>query len=263
MSTTTKLLPLLAVLASIGCSDVSPTSPARPITSTAQVDADRSTPSGERLVAIGTSISMGWASNGVYAGSQAGAWLALIGFGSEPAISLPLIQAPGCTSPIAAPIGAGLRLSGESLAGSTICAANAAGVTLPTQNVSLAGALAIDVLLTTPQAVASSFPWFGRVLPPGATPLAAALSQRPTIVSVELGGNEVLNSTSGLFAPGVTVVPFPYFAGPYEAVLNAIGNTGAKAVVIAFRAKPAICPPHVEAMRSGPIAPSSRHSTST
>jgi hypothetical protein len=263
MSTTTKLLPLLAVLASIGCSDVSPTSPARPITSTAQVDADRSTPSGERLVAIGTSISMGWASNGVYAGSQAGAWPALIGFGSEPAISLPLIQAPGFTSPIAAPIGAGLRLSGESLAGSTICAANAASVTLPTQNVSLAGALAIDVLLTTPQAVASSFPWFGRVLPPGATPLAAALSQRPTIVSVELGGNEVLNSTSGLFAPGVTVVPFPYFAGPYEAVLNAIGNTGAKAVVIAFRAKPAICPPYVEAMRSGPIAPSSRHSTST
>jgi hypothetical protein len=168
----------------------------------------------------------------VYAGSQVSAWPALLGFGSEHAISLPLIQAPGCTSPIAAPIGAGLRLSGESIAVQTVCAANATSVALPTQNVALAGALAIDVLLTTPQAVASSFPWFGRVLPPGATPLTAALAQQPTIVSVELGGNEVLQSTSGLFAPGVTVVPFPYFAGPYDALLNAIGGTGAKAVLI-------------------------------
>jgi len=232
MSTTTKLLPLLAVLVGIGCSDASPTSPTRSIAPSTQAEADRSTQSGERLVAIGTSITMGWASNGVYAGSQVGAWPALIGFGSEHAISLPLIQSPGCTSPIAAPIGAGLRLSGESIAGSTTCAANAAGVTLPTQNVALAGALVIDVLLTTPQAVASSFPWFGRVLPADATPLTAALAQQPTIVSVELGGNEVLNATSGLFAPGVTVVPFPYFAGPYDALLNAIGSTGAKAVLI-------------------------------
>ena len=229
MSTTMKLLPVLAVLVGSGCSDVASTSPLRSPAATAE--ADRSSQSSERLVSIGTSISMGWASNGIYAGSQTGAWPALIGFGSEHAISLPLIQAPGCTSPIAAPIGAGLRLSGESIAGSTVCAPNASGVTLPTQNVALAGALTFDVLQTTPEAV-PGFPWFARILPPSTTPLGAALAQHPTIVSIELGGNEVLNATSGLFAPGVTVLPFPYFAAPYNVLLDAVGSTQAKVVLL-------------------------------
>src|SRR5690242_687841 len=236
MSTTTKLLPLLALMASAGCSDATFTAPRSSLAATGQAGVDRSAQSSERLVSIGTSITMGWASNGIYAGSQVGAWPALIGFGSEHAISLPLIQAPGCTSPIVAPIANGLRLSGESIEGSAVCAPNVNGVTLPTQNVALAGALTFDVLQTTPEAVAGSFPWFGRVLPPSTTPLGAALAQQPTIVSIELGGNEVLNATSGLFAPGVTVVPFPYFAAPYNILLDAVGGTQAKVVLLGLPA---------------------------
>jgi hypothetical protein len=51
-------------------------------------------------------------------------------------------------------------------------------------------------------------------------------------VSVELGANEVLNATSGLFALGVTVVPFPYFAAPYDALLDALSSDGRKAVLV-------------------------------
>jgi len=199
------------------------------------VSVDRSSKTDERYVAIGTSISMGWESNGVYDASQRLSWPALLGFATDHGISLPLIQSPGCTSPIVAPLGGGLRLSGESISGSTVCASNDAGVTLPTQNVALAAALAADAVQTTPEA-ATSYPWFSRVLPPGTTELTAALSQHPTIVSVELGGNEVLNATSGLVAPGVTVVPLPYFTTPYDALLDALEPTGAKAVLVGLPA---------------------------
>ena len=221
----------VAILAAACNDDSRTTAPAVENTSAPEA-ADRSFSfSQTKYVAIGTSISMGWASNGVYSGSQLVSWPALLSFGSLHPISLPLIQSPGCQSPIVAPLGGGVRLSGESIAGSTTCAPNVAGVTLPTQNVGLASAIAIDVVSSTPEAVAVKYPWFARVLPPGTTALAAALSQHPTIVSVELGGNEVLNATSGLIAPGVTVVPFPFFVQPYDIALNAIGATHAQVVL--------------------------------
>src|SRR5262249_31752464 len=162
---------------------------------------------------------------------QLTSWPALVGFGTGRPISLPLIQSPGCISPIVAPLGAGLRLSGESISVSTVCADNVQGVTLPTQNVGLAGALAVDVVQSTPLSKGASAPWWFRVLPPTATPLAAALAQQPTVVSVELGGNEVLNGTSGLLAPFVTYLPLPAFTAPYDALLDALGSTNAKVVV--------------------------------
>ena len=184
----------------------------------------------EKYVALGTSISMGWQSNGVYYAGQLVSFPSLLGFGSLRPITLPLIQSPGCISPLIAPLGNGKRLSGESAAGSTTCASNVAGVTLPTQNVGLASALVIDAL-TTPSPGPADQPWITRVLPPGTTQLTAALAQQPTIVSVEFGGNEVLGALSGLYAPGVTVVPFPFFAGPYGALLDALGAAHTKAVL--------------------------------
>lgn len=220
-----RLLALCVIAFASACSDVPITQPSPGPTAVAfnRIDAL------ERYVAIGTSISMGWASNGVYAASQEVSWPSLLAFGTAHAIRLPLIESPGCTSPLVAPLGAGLRLSGESAAGSTVCAPNEAGVTLPTQNVGIAGALAVDAVTKTPGATTP--PWYARVLPTGHTQLTAALSQQPTIVSVELGGNEVLGVTTGLFAPGVTIVPFPFFAQPLNALLNAVGSTQAKAVV--------------------------------
>ncbi|MBV9492997.1 MAG: hypothetical protein JOZ54_02040 [Acidobacteria bacterium] len=222
---------IVAAAALVACSDsATPSAPSQPAATAS--DLTRAAARTEKLVAIGTSVSMGWASNGVYAGSQLTSWPELLAFGSLNSISLPLIQSPGCTSPLVAPLGAGKRLSGESFAGSTTCAPNAAGVTLPTQNVALAAAIAADAVTTTPEAVATKYPWYSRVLPPGTTQLTAALSQNPTLVSVELGGNEVLNGTSGLVLPGVTVVPVPFFIAPYDALLNALGVAGTKAVLV-------------------------------
>lgn len=232
MSNRMQWLPLLAAVVGVGCSDAATNPAPRSIDPATTSTADRIGRTPEKYVAIGTSVSMGWSSNGVYFGSQLTSWPALIGFGTLQPLSLPLIQSPGCISPIVAPLGAGLRLSGESIAGSTTCANNVQGVSLPTQNVALAGALAVDAVQGTPESKAASAPWYLRVLPPGTTQLTATLMQHPTIVSVELGANEVLQATSGLIAPFVTVLPFPAFAQPYDALLDGLGSAHPKVVLV-------------------------------
>ena len=215
------LVPACALLAA-ACSDVpEPTAPGasglRSITGAAHASA-------ERYAAIGTSISMGWASNGVYDGTQRTSWVAMLGERVGEPFTLPLIDGPGCTSPLVAPLGEFRRLSGESAAGSTVCAPNAAGVSLPAGNVGIAGATAGHALLARPELVGAAAPWYARVLPTGTTQVSAALAGNPTLVTVELGGNEVLNGSSGLVLDGVTIVPLPNFIAPYTAILNALAG---------------------------------------
>jgi hypothetical protein len=230
MSNKMQVLPLLAVLVGVGCSDATTTPELRSLTPAEAQGSIFGRPP-EKLVAIGTSVSMGWASNGVYYGSQLTSWPALIGFGTLNPISLPLIQAPGCISPILAPLSMNKRLSGESLAGSFVCADNVQGVTLPTQNLGLAQALAFNALFTTPDAAnfpTPDQPWYYRVLPHDVTQVDAAIAQHPTVVSVELGANEVLNGTSGLIKadqPDQTVVAFPGFMLPYDGLIAKLAAT--------------------------------------
>ena len=234
MKQRTQLLSLCAAVVATACSDaLRPTAPStrspQPTASTSNAPWTR-----EKFVAIGTSISMGWFSNGVYAGSQVLAWPALIRFGGSDRISLPLIESPGCLSPLLAPLGNGVRLSGEPFEPHQICASNQAGVQLPTQNVAAAGAIALFALTMTPEAAMAfdpPLPWYSRVLAPGMTEVTAALSQNPTLVSVELGGQDVLLATSGLIALGVNVVAVPQFEAAFDAVLNAVGSAGPKALV--------------------------------
>ena len=231
MSHSMKLLPLLALLVGVGCSDATSTSAPRAVEPTAANAADRFLRTPEKYVAIGTSISMGWASNGVYDGSQRTSFPALLAFGSAQPFSQPLIQSPGCISPIVPPLGAAKRLNGDPITGGLVCAPNDPGVTLPSQNLGLATALTVDIVQGTVQTKAAGAPWWMRVLPPGMTPLAAALSQNPTVVSVELGGNEVLGATGGLFLPNTTTVPLPGFTQPYDILLDALGSAHPKVIL--------------------------------
>ena len=226
------LYPALIALAAAACTETAPTA-----LSVAPVEALRSQSSTERYVAIGTSISMGWASNGVYEETQRTSWPASLADRTGMPFRVPLIEAPGCTSPLVAPLGSFRRLSGESAAPSTVCAPNLAEVTLPTQNVGIAGAIAAHALLSRPEVVGGSIPWYNRVLATGQTQLTAALSQAPSLISVELGGNEVLNGSSGLLVDGVTLVPFASFAAPYTAIMNAVQASGAKVLVVGLPAE--------------------------
>ncbi len=231
MTRGTQFLALCAAALATACSDATqPVGPAEQ--SPSGVASATRAPGGENYVAIGTSVSMGWASNGIYSGSQAFAWPALLRFGGGGAISLPLIQDPGCISPFLPPLGANTRRSGEPWSGSFTCAPNAPGVHLPTQDLGLALATTFDVLTTPPEAVAFTAPWFLRVLPLHTTVLQAALIQQPTLVSVELGANEVLGASSGLAVVGVTIFPEPLFEQLFGTVLGAVGANVPNVMVV-------------------------------
>jgi lysophospholipase L1-like esterase len=236
------LVSLLAALTLTACAD----SPTAPIPGDPSFKKDKH-PGNEgsgsegrgvfhRYVAIGTSISMGVQGDGVYRATQETSWPAQLARLAHRELSLPLITFPGCASPLSAPLAAGVRLSGEP-AGlpflSRQCAPNEPGVTLPAGNVAIDGARTIHALVATPEAPdpghATQYP---RVLPPGMSQVTAMEAQNPKVVSVELGGNDVLGATSGVYLPGVTVVPVAVWAGQYRQVVERVDAAAKHAVLV-------------------------------
>lgn len=200
-----------------------------------------------RYVAIGTSLSMGVQSDGVLYTTQREDWTALLAHQARAAsYTQPLIQGPGCFSPFIAPLQFGKRLSGASVPGTiasdTACALFP-NVTLPTQDVAVDGANAYDALRITPESTKVESlkrrRQYPLVLPAGKTQVTAMMMQRPTLVSVELGANEVLGAaTSGLMFPAAayrtpfSYVPFAVFQPVYSAVLDSVAQMGAKALLV-------------------------------
>jgi hypothetical protein len=233
-----RLLPAAALLAA--CAD-SPTAPARVVPDAPSLQASEGRGVFERYVAIGTSLSMGWASDGVFIGTQTASWPAQLARLAHREITQPYIESPGCPAPIAPPIGLGVRLSGEPVfadKATLSCAPLVHGVTLPTQNVAITGARVIDALLATPENVGDAFRRrvYSRVLPPGATQVTAMIAQNPKLVSVELGANELFASQSGVALVGpAPLFPIPdpaTFAMQYRQVLDHVDATHSKYVLL-------------------------------
>ena len=220
------------------CAD-SPTAPHATAPSLQQGRRDIA-PDGEgdfhRYVAIGTSVSQGWRSDGVVGSSQLTSWPAQLARLANRELSLPLIAAPGCGAPLMAPLGSGRRVGGELAATpllNRICAPNEPGVTLPAGNVAISGARTIHALTATPEAPDPNYaPLYARVLPAGMSQVAAMEAQNPKIVSVELGANEILGVRDGAYVPGKTIVPVSFWASDYARVLDRVEAETKKAVLV-------------------------------
>lgn len=206
----------------------------------------------QRYVSIGTSISMGVQSAGVYYAGQINSWPSLVADAAFADFENPLIAAPGCTPPLIAPLQFFRRLDASSAATvpTTPCAPNLESVTLPGNNVAIDGATTYQALNVAPAEAPRAV--YARVLPAGQTQVSAMANQDPTFVSVELGANEVLraavggvllpagyNTTTGAIGdvtglPGVqgTFVPFDIWAPVYDEVIDAVVATGARAVLV-------------------------------
>ena len=206
----------------------------------------------QRYVSIGTSISMGVQSTGVYYAGQINSWPSLVADAAFADFDNPLIEAPGCSPPLIAPLQFFRRLDASSAAGAptTPCAPNLESVTLPENNVAIDGATTYQALNVAPADAPRAV--YARVLPAGETQVSAMAGQDPTFVSVELGANEVLraavggvllpagyNTTTGAIGevagfPGVqgTFVPFDVWAPVYDEVIDAVVETGARAVLV-------------------------------
>jgi len=182
-----------------------------------------------KYVAMGTSVSMGMASDGVIAASQQNSWPRLLANDVAATFTLPLIESPGCSPPFVAPLAQLKRLDNSSiLTSSSVCAANSTGVTLPTQNVAIAAQTAAAAVAVTPAAGTIS----ARVLATGQTQATAMRAQNPTFVSVEFGGGEVLPAMSGLVSTGVTIATLAAFTAGYQLVIDNVKATNAKALLV-------------------------------
>ena len=184
-------------------------------------------------VAIGTSISMGWASGGAYAAGQEQSWPNQLANDAGVDFTQPLIQSPGCHPAYAAPLISFQRIDGNPITDDNVCSPNVGGVSLPTHNLAVENATAGEALNATPATASNGRgPVTSRVLPAGATQLTAMQSLHPSFVSVEFGGNEILPAQVGIIAPNLTVVPFATFSANYTAIINAVKSTGAKALLV-------------------------------
>jgi len=64
--------------------------------------------------------------------------------------------------------------------------------------------------------------------------VSAMRSLKPTFVSVDFGGNEVLPAQVGVLAPNVTFTPFDVWQAAYARILDTVKVTGAKAILMAL-----------------------------
>ena len=229
---------------------------------------DRTTgPAGQdafaRYVSLGTSVSMGVQSDGVYYASQQHAWPALLAhqaFATK--FTEPLLQGPGCYSPLIAPLQFQRRLSGAQYpainAQDQICAL-LGSTTLPTNNVAIDGATTYAALRVTPETTAVAPAnvesdqrkrLYKAVLLPKNSQVTEMMSQNPTLVSVELGANEVLRTvTGGILVPAAayrqpdntfTFYPITLWQPQYDAIVDSVAKTGAKAFLVSVPLIPSL-----------------------
>ena len=209
-----------------------------------------------KYVSLGTSVSMGYMNEGVYFATQQTAWPALLAHQAfAPSFTEPLLQGPGCYSPIIPPISLGpKRLSGASypgiVAADQVCAL-IANTILPTNNVAIDGATTYHALRITPESTVTTPTTidsdqrkrlYKAVLTGGRSQVTSMMVQNPTLVSVELGSNEALRSvTSGILIaatayrqPDNTYTYFPtsLWQPQYDAIVDSIAKTGAKALLV-------------------------------
>lgn len=232
----TLAVPMLACAVAIaGCSDS--TAPTLPTPRSEVLTQSEGRGVFDRYVAIGTSVSMGWQSDGLNAVMQSQAWTAQLAHLAGRDLDLPLISGTGCRAPLIAPLASGTRTNGEAAAlpaAQAACAPLQAGVVLPARNVAIAGARTSDALGTTPENQTDVFyqKLYSRILAPGQTQLTAALSQKPKFVSIELGANEVLGARSGIAIPGATIVPFPVWALQYTNLVETVAREVKRGVLV-------------------------------
>lgn len=190
----------------------------------------------QRYVAIGTSLSMGWQSDGVIAATQETSWPAQLAAMAHRTITQPYVEGTGCRSPLAAPVFSGVRLSGEpaGLDPSLLSCSTGPNEDDTVQNLAINAATTYDALYTTPENTtdAGNARLIAHVLQKGMTQVSSMVAQNPKLVSVELGGNEVLNARSGIVIPNVTIVPFEKWAPLYDAILDQVQATAKEAVIV-------------------------------
>lgn len=180
-----------------------------------------------RYVALGDSLTAGFASGGLFETWQQGSYPSIIARQAGVTdFQQPLVSEPG--------IPAHLQL--VSLVGPVIAPLSGQGVprnlTLarPYNNLGVPGARAHDTIATINGGLHDLIlrnPNFGNT-----TALQQGLAQHPTFVTLWIGNNDVLGATtSGRVIEGVTITPLASFQADFRNIVNAIQASGAKMAI--------------------------------
>jgi lysophospholipase L1-like esterase len=124
-------------------------------------------------------------------------------------------------------------------------------ISLPTNNVAIDGATTYHALRITPESTVTTPTTidsdqrkrlYKAVLAPGKSQVTSMMAQNPTLVSVELGANEALRTvTGGILIPAAayrqpdntyTYFPTSVWQPQYDAIVDSIAKTGAKALLV-------------------------------
>lgn len=209
-----------------------------------------------KYVSLGTSVSMGYMNEGVYYATQQTSWPALLAHQAfANSFTEPLLQGPGCYSPIIAPISLGpKRLSGATypnIGSSDQLCALIANTQLPTNNVAVDGATTYHALRITPESTVATPTTidsdqrkrlYKAILAGGRSQVTSMMVQNPTLVSVELGSNEALRTvTSGILIAAAayrqpdntyTYYPTSVWQPQYDELVDSVAKTGAKVLLV-------------------------------
>lgn len=179
-----------------------------------------------RYVAVGDSLTAGFASGGLHADVQRL---------SYPALIARQVGIAGFEQPLAGPPGIPPLLELRSLVPGPVIVPRSAtpgaplNLTLPRpyDNMAVPGFKVHDVLVTR-----TGNPIIDLVLRGLGTQLELAAVQQPTFATVWIGNNDVLAAaTSGIVIDGVTLTPVPQFQADLQTILGALRQAGADLAV--------------------------------
>ncbi|MEM7052751.1 MAG: SGNH/GDSL hydrolase family protein [Acidobacteriota bacterium] len=180
-----------------------------------------------RYVAVGDSLTAGFASSGLLSDVQVNSYPALIARqAGAPAFEQPLAGAPGIPPLLA------VQSLGPGAPVITPRAVNPGpplnlGFPAPYNNMAVPGATVNDVITSrTGNGI------IDLVLRGLGTQLELAAAQQPTFASVWIGNNDVLGAaTSGIVIEGVTVTPVAQFRADYRQIVGTLAAVGADLVL--------------------------------
>lgn len=176
-----------------------------------------------RYVAVGDSLTAGWASGGLHEDVQASSYPALLAAqAGAPDFQQPLAGAPGIPALLAVQSlgpGAPVIVPRSASPGAPL------NLTLPRpyNNMAVPGFKVRDVLVTR-----TGNQIIDLILRGLGTQLELAVAQQPTFATVWIGNNDVLGAaTSGRVIEGVTLTPVAQFRADYRAIVATLAGGGA------------------------------------
>jgi len=183
----------------------------------------------QRYVAVGTSISAGLQSGGINDSTQQLAFPVLVARQAGAPFGYPSLTKPGCPPPLVSNT-AGIRVGGDTESAS--CAFRSQPVPAYLNSLAVPG-LSLPDMFSNVATPVSSYERLQLFFLGGMVPITALMERQPTLVTVEIGANDVTTSIASGGDPGArdSITPPEVFTPLFATLADSLDRTGAKVLV--------------------------------